>query len=394
MHEVDRTEIIAKRLQPFFGEQIEELYSQPPSKTRGVLMGTAVWGKEYIERFAMYCLPSIGSPGNLAALAGRCRIVLYCEAAAKPVLFRLTRWLARAEIDVQFITIPDWVMELTADFEQRFFVLGCTQNLLAHQAGRSGMGFHMLMPDHVYGQNYFANLFRLSEKHQAIAQAGVSTRIATAADELEKYRDAASGALVVPDQALGDIAARHMHPESRMHLMNEASIPDRMPKSHRLVWLAKDHVRIHSCHVNAAWLAPHLVRDAPIAFTSTMDCLLPEYVPGADFITPAIDDGMAYIEISSDKKPTLSSMVGADEMAEWVFTQTSFTDDFWPYFKAPMLLPTSPNADGMEVDEIDRQYNQVLSLLDERKVGLMEAFLRRKFGNRFQQDAMMPEAVR
>jgi hypothetical protein len=394
MHEVDRAEIIAKRLQPWFGEEIEALYSLPPYKAKGVLMGTAVWGKEYIERFALYCLPSIGSPANLAALAGRCRIVLYCEAAAKPVLFRLTRWLARAEIDVQFISIPDWVMELTADFEQRFFVLGCTQNLLAHQAGRAGLGFHMLMPDHVYGQSYFANLMRLSEQHQAIAQAGVSTRIATAADELEKYRDPASGALNVPDLALGDIAATCMHPESRMHLMNKATIPEKMPKSHRLIWQGKDHVRIHSCHVNAAWLAPHLVRDAPIAFTSTMDCLLPEYVPGAEFYTPAIDDGMAYIEISSDKKPTLSTMVGADEMAEWVWNQVSFSTDFFPYFHRPMLLPTSPNAEGMEADEIDRQYKQVLSLLDERKAGMMEAFLQRRFGSRFEKDALQPEMVR
>jgi hypothetical protein len=392
--EADRSSLIAKRLQPFFGEEIEALYSAPPCKASGVLMGTAVWGKEYIERFGLYCLASIGAPANMAALKGRCRMVLYCEQAAKPVLFRITRWLARAEIDVQLMTIPPWVMELTQDFEQRFFVLGCIQNVLAHQAGRSGMGFHMLMPDHVYGQGYFANMFRLAEQHQAIAQAGVSTRIATAADVLEQYRDAASGALVVPDQALGDIAVQHMHPESRMHLMNDASIPDRMPKSHRLIWQAKDHVRIHSCHVNAAWLAPHLVRDAPIAFTSTMDCLLPEYVPNAEFVTPDLLDGMGYIEISSDKKPVLSSMVGPDEMAEWVWNQISFTADFTPYFAAPMELPTSRDDAGMEIAEIDRQYKQVMALLDERKAGLMQAFLQRRFGNRFQQDAMLPEAVR
>jgi hypothetical protein len=125
-----------------------------------------------------------------------------------------------------------------------------------------------------------------------------------------------------------------------------------------------------------------------------MDCLLPEYVPGAEFYTPAIDDGMAYIEISSDKKPVLSTMVDADEMAEWVWNQVSFSTDFFPYFHRPMLLPTSHNAEGMEADEIDRQYKLVMSLLDERKAGMMEAFLQRRFGSRFEKDAMQPEMVR
>jgi hypothetical protein len=117
-------------------------------------------------------------------------------------------------------------------------------------------------------------------------------------------------------------------------------------------------------------------------------------VPNAEFVTPAIDDGMAYIEISSDKKPVLSTMVGPDEMAEWVWNQISFTSDFSPYFAAPMVLPTSHNAEGLETAEIDRQYAAVMALLDERKAGLMQAFLQRKFGSRFQQDAMLPEAVR
>ena len=39
-------------------------------------------------------------------------MVLYVETEARPVLFRLTRWLSPAGIDIQFRTIPDWVLKL------------------------------------------------------------------------------------------------------------------------------------------------------------------------------------------------------------------------------------------------------------------------------------------
>jgi len=48
----------------------------------------------------------------------------------------------------------------------------------------------------------------------------------------------------------------------------------------------------------------------------------------------------------------------------------------------------------MEDAEIDQQYERVLSLLNERKAGMMEQFLQRKFGSRFEKDALLPEAVR
>jgi hypothetical protein len=109
---VDRYEVIVKRLQPWFDEENSHLYGEAPVRGEGVLIGCPVWGKEYIERFALYSLPSIGSPANLAALAGHCRMVPYFQTEARPVLFWLTRWLSRAGIDIQFRTIPDSVLKL------------------------------------------------------------------------------------------------------------------------------------------------------------------------------------------------------------------------------------------------------------------------------------------
>ena len=384
---LDRWEVMGQRLQPWFAAEMAELYGTPAVKGDGVLMGCPVWGKDYIERFTLYSLPSIGSPKNLAALRGRCRIVLFIEPQAMPVMFRLTEWLRHSGIEFVFRTIPDWVIDMAREFESQFVVLGCSQNILAHMAGRAGMGFHMLMPDHVYAEGYFANLMRLARKHNAIAQSGVSTRIETAAEVLEQYRDDKGYALAIPDRVLGDISIDHMHPESRMHVVHADSFPNAIPKCHKLLWKQKDALRIHSCHVNPAWLGPELTKKAPVAFTSTMDTMLPEYVPPeAGFYVPTIDDGMAFIEISTDRKPVLSKRVGEGEFAEWVLCQTSFTDDYWPYFNRPSLIPCTRREDGATNELVETQLKQVHTILDKHRPALMAKFLQQRLGNRFDRE--------
>ena len=393
----DRAEHIAKRLQPWFDQEMYEIYGSPPDAPPGhwaqqhmtrLMMGFPVWGKEYIQRFVLYGLASIMAPPNLAALKGRCRVVIYTENAARPVLFRLTRPAHRAGIDFVFRNIPDWVLELTKEWESQFFVVGCVQNICAHMASRAGMAFSMTMPDHLVGPQFYPNLIRLGQKHEAIYQAGLSIEIGAAAEHIEQFR-AEDGSLSVPDIELGNLAAKHLHPQSHAHLMNLAKVPDHMPMSHRLIWQGKESIHIHSCHGNPIWLAPHLLRDPPIAFTSTMDCLTPEYVPG-EFYVPTPQDQMAFVEVSDFRKPELGQSVSADGFAEWVFNQTSFTDDYWPYFKRPSVMRCSPQPEGLDESEIDRQYAQVMEVLETRKGKMMSEFLQRKFGNRFQQDADGP----
>ncbi len=395
----ERYRVIVDQMQPWFNSEMTELYSQQPAAPpnfmgQTLLMGCPLWGKDYIFRFIAYCMASLMAPANIAALKGRTRLVLYIPAAARPMLFRLTRPLVRAGVDIIFRDIPDWVMGLADDFNFQFAILGCVHNVVAHMAGRAGMAFHMLMPDHVYGHGYFPNLFSLAIKHDAIVQCGVSTNIDEAKDLLEAGRQP-DASLALSEVQLGDIAVKCMHQESKMHRMNESKIPDSMPKSHRLTWTGRDFLQIHSCHENPAWLAPQLVRDAPIAFTSTIDCLLPEYIPSqivegqliTKFYTPTIDDGLAFIEISPPTKLVLASRVDAAEFASWCWNQVSFTEDYWPYFKQPTVMRTSVNPDGLAKSVINQQLSQVYKILQDAKPLLMEQFLQRKFGNRFDRDA-------
>jgi hypothetical protein len=402
---------VAKKLEPWFDAEMAVLYGRPAAyRTDSVLMGCPIWGRTFIERFATWCLPSLASPGNLRALAGSCRLVIYAPAAARSMLFKRTAWLRMAGVELMFRPIPDALLAEMAPApdatpEQRaekyatqFCLIGCVQNLLAHQAGRDGMGFHMLMPDHVYAKDYFTNMRRLAEVHDAIAQAGISVDLEAAAPALEEHRDAESGALVLPDRALGALAAAHMHPECLALFMNHGSIPDKLPIGPRLIWQSPEALHVYSCFNNPAWLGPDLCANAPIAFTGTMDCLLPEFVPDDQFYVPTPADGMAFVEVSPPGKPVPGRWVSGSDYCEWWWARNSFVRDYHAYFKRPTIFETSPRDADMAgrpllaADEVRRQFVQVMDMLEASRARLLDNFTTKRFGSRFARDHLSEAA--
>jgi hypothetical protein len=408
---------VMKKLEPWVDAEIYDLYSRAASRRPGdVLMGVPLWGREFLERFAIWCLPTLGSPENLKALRGRCRIVIYRPPAAGPLMFRLCNWLRREGFEVVLRDIPEWVMaEMTAapdasaderaeKYDLQFCMIGCVQNIMSHMAGRDGMGFHMLMPDHVYAKDYFANMFRLAKSHDAIVQAGLSVNIEAAKDALDAYRnnDPRAGELSIPDRALGTIAAQYMHDESLSLFMNRGSLKpgeERIPRGPRLIWQSREALHIYSCFQNAVWLAPHLMANAPVAFTSTMDCLLPEFVPPGESGEPRIyvpkpSDGCAMVEVSMPGKPIPGKFVTAPEFCEWLWNRVSFTRDYWPYLKRPMVMETELNPDLPAPKEIEGQFATIMDLLEGSRARFLDNFTDRKFASRFTREKHLPVMVR
>jgi hypothetical protein len=429
-------EIVKKKLEPWFHDEITDLYSRAPGalprrgQTEGldtVLMGIPIWGRSWIERFTIWCLPSLGAPENIKALSGRTRMVIYRPPAAGPLVFRLTNWLRRNGIQMVYRDIPDWVMaEMTAaplpadatpeqkaahaeeseeKYELQFCMIGCMQNLLSHMAGHSGMGFHMLMPDHVYAKDYFPNMWRLAKEHDAITQAGMSVNLLTAGPEIDKWRnmDPRGGEIAIPDKAIGDICADHIHDESLSLFMNHGSFPASLPAGPRLIWQSDKGMHVYSCFHNPVWLAPHLMANSPVAFTSTMDCLMPEFIPPSEttgeprIYTPKPSDGLAFMEVSMPGKRVPGRFVDANKYCEWMWNRVSFVRDYWPYFKRPMLLettePRSADVKGkpvLKAADVPKEFGQILQLLEDNRARLMDEFTTRKFGSRFAREQQLP----
>jgi hypothetical protein len=278
-------------------------------------------------------------------------------------------------------------------YATQFCLIGCVQNLLAHQAGRDGMGFHMLMPDHCYAESYFSNMRRLARVHSAIAQAGLNVDLEAAAPALEEHRDAESGALVIADRDLGDIAAAHLHAESLALYMNHGSIPDKLPIGPRLIWQSPEALHVYSCFNNPAWLSADLCANAPIAFSGTMDCLMPEFVSGS-FHVPTPADGMAFVEVSPPGKPVPGKWVDGAAYCSWWWARNSYTRDYHAYFQRPTLMETSCHDADMagnllpDADEVRRQFSQVMDMLEASRSRNLDDFTTRRFGSRFARDRL------
>lgn len=387
---------IPKLMEPWFDAEHEDLYGHPAIKGEGVLMGCPVWGEDYVDRFAAYTIPTLMAPENLAALKDRCRLVIYTQSAAVSYLHRLTAWVRRAGIEVIFRPIPDGVMRMLArgDYSSRFRTLSVVGNVLTHMAGRAGMGFHILQPDHLYGPRYFKNLLRLSADHEAIIQMSLNASLEGIKGEVERYRTE-SGALAIPDRDLGDMAFRHMHPQCQLHSMNAATFPDKLPMSHRLWWQGKDAVHIYSSHINPAWLSPRLCLDSPIAFTSTLDTLLPELVPpDVQFYVPTVEDEMTFIEFSDGEKPANRPYVNFNDFAMNFWGSSSFTGEYMPYFERPSLIPIKPKASHITDEEIGRQFGLIKEGLIAAQDRVSLNWMKQKYSSRFARAAALPEVMR
>lgn len=359
-----------------------------------LLLGCPVWGKEYVERFAHYCLPTLASPKNLAALGGRSRLVLLTDQAHYNALCEMLRPLQAWGVDSQVIEIPAEIVALTdKDKHSRsarerniYHVLGTAQTILLTMAGRLGMSFHMLMTDHMYAQHYFPNVFRIGRNVESIAQIGVTVDIVKAAAEIERFRTA-DGELTIPDRDLGDIGWRYLHKRIRMFLMNDAQIPARVPNAHYLLWQGHDRLSIYCCHMNPAYLSARLCQAAPtprrpLDLVATLDTKLPALMSGTVYV-PGVDDGMTFIGVDGEKDAR-PSYVTLREFVATSLRQVGFSPDYMPFFQQVCEIPIHPQETYAPAELIKAQHAALVEAiqLELRPSVALEA-LQAMFGSRY-----------
>lgn len=347
-------------LQKWFGDEMVRLWSAwPPADRRWMLMGCPAWG-DYVERLVRWTLPTVLAPENMAAVAP-CWLVIFTDPHGYAAVHNSTKNLRAVGIHPIVILIPDAVLaEARRHPANRYWILGAAQNLLMRMADFAGAGFHMLMPDHLYGPRYFVGLKRLSAQHEIIAQTGISSEIGGVTRDIERFRHA-QGWLSVPDADLGNIAWRHLHAQTRAYLMNDATIPDRMPNAHYLCWQGERGIVSYCCHMNATWLSAEVCRSAPNFMPATIDTRLPHFAK--TFYVPQVADEMTFIEISGSDKAAAKEKVGFDMFAAKCWAQTGFSDAYMPYFLQPSVTPIHPQKTFLPDDVIAEQAKRVASML-------------------------------
>jgi hypothetical protein len=375
-----RMESVAPAMCQWFDLVLMQIHASLPKQEGGLLMGCPVWGADYVDRMIRYSLPTLGSDKNLEALSGKAVIVFYGIKADRPIIWKATRWLRQMNIHTVWRDIPLELMQvLSQTAEDKYAILSTVQNLLAIEAGHNGMALHMYMLDHAYQDGYFWNLARLGGKHAAIVQQGCSVNVESAAEDIEAWRQAGSGALSIPTQAMGAIILKHMHSRTSRTIMNGLDFPNQMPRSHQATWIGKDAIHMASAPQNIAWLCPQLCMDAPVAFTSTLDMLPPEYIPPGAAYMAGPDDGLSFCELSDPKRAATPEMRAPGDMDGFIYrhwAQVGFTKDYMEYFGKRCLIRIPEQEQYMPDAEIEAQHKGILGAVMAGHVASMEKMFR------------------
>jgi hypothetical protein len=362
--DLQQFQAIFRALDEWFKSEMRKLY-RTPDKGQGLLMGFPIWGQKYLDRMLKYFIASILAKENLAALRGRCRIVFFVPEDTDIPLYLSQRALKPLGLEPQIITIPQSVMEEEPkSVMNKYWILGTAQNLMIQMAGWSGMAFHMAQPDHIFnadpGAGYFANLFRLGEKHEAICQLGITAAEAGAAPEIDGWRQP-DGSLAVPSRSLGDIGWRHLHKQMLPGIMNgPRHIPEGHPPTFWTGWQGREELHLYSCHMNPAWLSPRLCALAPTRIPATVDSELPAFIPG-DFYVPTVEDGLTFIEISDDAKWDLPKHPTFEDFSLQCWSTIKFDDAYMPYFKRVSKFPIHPQGKWMTDEAIGIAHGELVA---------------------------------
>jgi hypothetical protein len=314
----------------------------------GLVLGGLLYGPKFLDIFRRYCLPSLRSEENRAALAKHGAIIaLYTDDATYGDLLLA---LLDGGINATVRVMPDDVVSHPAFWAR----LATAQALWCQLCARSGRPYHMLMPDQVYDATYFPNLLRLAERHRRIAHVGLNTNM-TAAPDLEQYRGS-DGELTIPTRDLTDIAWKHLHWRMSRHILNGAT-PDRMPNCHYQTWRARDRVTVFTPHCNTAYMDAEtcrLMEDESIAKT-TIDARI-QGLFEIDFYVPMMEDGMSYIGLEypgrEREPPDWPVHVGLKDFIARCCNEIWRRPEYLMYYRRPHEIPASVIATALTRGEV------------------------------------------
>lgn len=357
--------------QEWFLEWQFALRASPRQDIRGgVVLGCPLWGEDYIDRFERYCVASLLTPENAAALAGS-RLALFTDAASVNRVAGVERRFA-GRMEVLIYRIPPELMDgLQWHENARYVILGTVNNIALQMAARWGMGFHMFMPDHIYCRDYFRKLLSLGTQYHAIVQAALTMDMETGASDLESLRGKHCAIDATPE-ALTEVAWRHLHPHVRSRFVDGSS---RLPLSSWLAWRGEDRLVTMSPHHHPAWMSPHLCRYAPSRVPHTMDAELPQFMHFG-FYPPQPTDGLTYIEVSSGDKPSVGDVVPFADWSAHTWEVMKFRDNYLPVLGTPIEIAI-PAGDGMPLREIGQARAGLLEAHTAGKLAAMEAWAER-----------------
>jgi hypothetical protein len=302
----------------------------------GLLIGGPVWGDAYADIFERYCLASMRSPANLAALQA--------NDASLEIFTDNDTW-DRIHGILEHCGLPHEVKKVWFGGSKYDTLAAIHAQQVAHCAA-VGRPFHMLVADQSYSENYFPNLFRLAAKHGNLMHSGVNCTLKGAGAALDRFRNP-DGSLSVSAKELGRITWEHRHNRLSQFLMNDGE----WPGFHMHIWRARDRAVIFCPHNSPVYLTPETGKNLGRTF-STLDSMA--HLLG-DYYAPTLEDDMTLSGIEADDGIGEYPRVGWDGFAQRAWEQAKSVKDIRRYY-------TRPSAEvAIPVDEMEPDAEEILA---------------------------------
>jgi len=327
-----------------------------------ILMAAPVWGVEFMETFVNYCIPSILAERNRKALASRCTLLLFTNRDSQRALLSTTHALSKYGIELVLRRIPDAVAdEINKDNMNKFWTLGVAHTLAIQHAVRYGMGFSMLVPDHIYSDHYYESLSNMQQQHDVILQTSITADIEGMRNGLTGARRS-DGSIEISAQELGELGFRHMHAQTKQYMIKPTDFPDKMPYTQFQVWTRKDSLAIYSGFFNPVWMSYAQCARIASASLSTLDTRMPD-MDIQKFAVPGLEQEMVYIEMSSSSKLAMAPVVGKNIWIDRAWEQMKYDPAYMPYRQAPSHVPIMIQDEYATDEQIITTQKQIDAML-------------------------------
>jgi hypothetical protein len=310
-------------------------------------LGGMVYGPTFLDIFERFCVASLRSPANMEALRSNgAKVVLYTDRESSERLRAILGDL-----------LPHELYELTPNTSECLFeTLGAVHYVLTQRAADEGRAFHMLMPDVVYSERYFPNLFRLAVAGAAYGGDVLHNTInaSASASVYLDWKRRPVGVLAASAADLGDIAWRCLHERHAAYLMNRAKVPTSMALGQQMqllhLWRARDRVMLFSPHNSPVYLTPATARRYPQPVMNTLDGQI-QFMVG-NFVCPSLDDDMAMICIEhAPAKGAPWPNVDWATFANYCWKEIGYQTLHLQYFRKPTMELHASVLEGMPTAE-------------------------------------------
>lgn len=327
-----------------------------------LMMGVAVWGRKFIDTFLNYCIPTLLTPANLAALNGRLLLVIHVDQDNFEYLKNQVKFLEEKSIDLEIHLIPDHILEMVPEREtNKYWLLGTIQHFYLLEAAHKGMNFHMLMPDHIYSEAFFTNLLKCAQEHEIIIQSSINGELERCVDALDKLRSEECIAINAKD--LMTLGFENLHEGIKPCIMNGRDAFDNIPVSNYLIWRGENAIYTFSPHASLLYISNRLLRQITLRLHNALDTQIPYYAGSVQPYKPTIRDEIAYIEITEASKGFATQSVGFFEFCFRYWVLTHFNRQYEAIYKEPNPFPVSPQIDFMSEEDIFTSMNGIITAL-------------------------------